>query len=48
MVRMLAPEEVKYQVLSGVSAGSINLGGLATWEIGEELNATEWMVATQS
>jgi predicted acylesterase/phospholipase RssA len=40
MVRSLNPEDVTYQVLSGVSAGSINLAGIGLFEIGDELNAT--------
>ena len=44
MVRNLPPEDTRYEVLSGVSAGSINLAGLVLFEIGDELNATQYMV----
>jgi len=48
MVRTLPPDEVKYQVVSGVSAGSINAGGYGLFEVGDELNATQFMVDTWS
>ena len=40
MVRNLPADDVKYEVLSGVSAGSINLAGFSLYEMGDELNAT--------
>ena len=40
------PDEVKYDVVSGVSIGSINGALLAGYPKGEELNATDFMIKT--
>ena len=37
------PEDFKYDVLSGISAGSINAIALAAWEIGKESEAAQWL-----
>ena len=37
------PEDFKYDVLSGISAGSINAIALAAWEIGKETEAAQWL-----
>jgi NTE family protein len=37
------PADYRYDVLAGVSAGSINAGSLSNWEIGDELAASEWL-----
>jgi len=40
MVRNLPADDVKYEVLSGVSVGSINLSGFSMFEIGDEMAAS--------
>ena len=37
------PEDFKYDVLSGISAGAINAIALVGWKIGDELNAAQWL-----
>ena len=37
------PDDFKYDVLSGISAGSINAIALAAWEIGKETEAAQWV-----
>jgi predicted acylesterase/phospholipase RssA len=37
------PKDYKYDVISGVSAGSINTAALSAWKIGDELAASEWL-----
>ena len=37
------PKDYKYDVLSGVSAGSINSAGLSGFKIGQELAFSEWL-----
>lgn len=37
------PADFTYDVLSGVSAGSINAGGMAGWPIGKEVEMAQWM-----
>jgi len=37
------PADFTFDVLTGVSAGSINAAGMAGWEIGNEVAMTEWM-----
>jgi predicted acylesterase/phospholipase RssA len=37
------PEDFRYDVVSGVSAGSINSAAMSPWEIGDELAMTEWL-----
>ena len=32
-----------WDVVSGVSAGAINTGGIATWPTGSEVEMTEWL-----
>lgn len=46
MVRTLPPMDVRYQVMSGVSAGAINAGGYGLFAVGDELNASQFMVDT--
>jgi len=36
------PEDFRYDVVTGISAGSINAIATIGWEIGDELAATEW------
>jgi predicted acylesterase/phospholipase RssA len=33
----------QYDVVTGISAGSINTLGVVMWEIGNELNMTKWL-----
>lgn len=44
----LPPEDVAYDVISGVSAGSINAGGFSMFEKGAEKEAIDWMVGLWS
>jgi predicted acylesterase/phospholipase RssA len=37
------PADYRYDVVSGVSAGSINSALLAGWEVGDEYNASEFV-----
>lgn len=37
------PEDYAWDVVSGISAGAINTGGIATWATGTELEMTEWL-----
>ena len=37
------PTDFAWDTVSGVSAGAINTGGIATWEKGTELEMTEWL-----
>ena len=37
------PADFKWDVVSGVSAGSINTAGIAPWAIGDELAMSEWL-----
>ena len=39
-------EKYKYDVVTGVSIGSVNAAGLALWKIGDELKGTEWLSDT--
>jgi len=40
------PDEYKWDVVSGVSAGSVNTAGIGVWAPGEELKGSEWLVNT--
>ena len=37
------PDDYKYDVVSGISAGSINTLALSVWEIGKEKEAAQWV-----
>ena len=37
------PDDFRYDVVSGISAGSINAIGLAGWEIGKEKEAAQFL-----
>lgn len=37
------PADFAWDTVSGVSAGSINSGGIATWPTGSEIEMTEWL-----
>ena len=37
------PSDYTWDVVSGVSAGAINTGGIATWATGTELEMSEWL-----
>jgi len=37
------PKDFEYQVMSGVSAGSINILGMAGWKIGQEVEMSEFL-----
>ena len=36
-------EDFAWDVVSGVSAGAINTGGIATWATGTEYEMTQWL-----
>ena len=40
------PADFRYDVITGVSAGAINTGALAGWDIGKEYKASEWLSDT--
>jgi len=40
------PREFEYDVVAGVSIGSINASGLAMFEVGDELSAAEYIYST--
>ena len=37
------PEDFKWDVITGISGGSINTGLLSVWAVGDELKASEFM-----
>ena len=37
------PTDYQYDVVSGISAGSINTVALAGWEVGQEKEASQWL-----
>ena len=37
------PKDFEWDVISGISAGSINVAALSPWEVGDELKASEWL-----
>ena len=37
------PDDFKYDVLSGISAGSINSVAMVGWPIGQEKQASQWI-----
>ena len=37
------PDDFRYDVLSGISAGAINSIALVGWKIGDELKAAQWL-----
>ena len=37
------PKDFTWDVVSGISAGSINTGALVPWAVGDELAASEWL-----
>jgi predicted acylesterase/phospholipase RssA len=45
MIAILPPDQVKYNVISGVSAGSLNAAYLSTFEIGKEKEMADYMLA---
>jgi predicted acylesterase/phospholipase RssA len=46
LAHLLPPEEVAWDVVSGVSAGSINSGAVAIWPKEKGLEMSEWLVET--
>ena len=43
LLRYGTPEDFAWDVTSGISAGSINSSGIATWAPGTEFEMTEWL-----
>lgn len=43
MVNNGDPADFTFDVLTGVSAGSMNAGGMAGWPIGKEVEMAQWM-----
>ena len=37
------PADFAFDVMTGVSAGAINTGGMAGWDIGNEVEMVQWM-----
>ena len=37
------PEDFAWQVISGISAGSINTAAASVWKVGDEYAMTEWL-----
>ena len=37
------PDDFRYDVLSGISVGSVNAIALVGWKIGDELKAAQWI-----
>jgi predicted acylesterase/phospholipase RssA len=44
MVDLLQPEEVTWDVASGVSAGAINTAGMAMFAVGKEKEMTDYLI----
>lgn len=44
LAHLLKEEDVHWDVISGVSAGSLNGGGIATWPIEQPKEMSEWLV----
>lgn len=44
LVRNLPPEEVEYDVVSGISVGALNAKHCATYQKGQEIQMTEDML----
>jgi predicted acylesterase/phospholipase RssA len=42
---MLPADQVKYDVVTGVSAGALNAGGISIFKIGNEVEMSEWLVS---
>lgn len=40
------PREFEYDVVAGVSIGSINASGLAMFEVGDEVSAADYIYGT--
>jgi len=43
LVNYGTPADYAYDVITGVSAGSINTAALAGWKVGDELNSMQWL-----
>ena len=43
LVSTLPATEYNYNIMTGVSAGSLNVGGLALFARGDEVAASEWL-----
>jgi predicted acylesterase/phospholipase RssA len=37
------PKDYEWDVISGISAGSLNTAALSPWKIGREYEASEWL-----
>lgn len=44
LAHLLPPEELAWDVLSGVSAGSINSAAISVWPIDKPREMSEWLV----
>jgi predicted acylesterase/phospholipase RssA len=40
----LNPSEIAYDVMTGVSAGSLNVGGISLFPVGSEKQMADWIV----
>jgi len=48
MVNLLPADDVKYDVVSGVSAGALNAAGMFIWQKGDEVRMADWLVTLWS
>ena len=46
MAHNLPPEDVTWDVVTGVSAGAVNTAGVSVWEVGKEKEMTEFLIDT--
>jgi len=44
LAHSLAPEDVTWDVVSGVSAGALNSAGMSIFAVGEELAMSDWLI----
>jgi predicted acylesterase/phospholipase RssA len=42
--RLLNGTDMAYDVMTGVSAGSLNVGGLSMFPVGEEKAMADWLI----
>ena len=44
MAHLLPLEEIQYDVVTGISAGSINAFAMSLWSVEDSVKMTEWVV----
>ena len=45
LVHSLNPEQVRWDIVSGVSTGAVNTGAMSMFPVGQELEASEYMIS---